>query len=68
MHVLLSRFLPELREASSEKGSMLATWQSLKMPFAEMCSGSVQIDCLDVVANLTWSREFLNVFGNPVRA
>lgn len=61
-------FLSELRKAFSEKGSVLATWQSLKMPFAEMCSGSVQIDCLDVVANLTCCRTFSNVFGNPVRA
>lgn len=68
MHVVLSLFLPEPREASSEKSSTLATWQSLKVPIADMCPGSVQIDCLDVVAGLTCSRKFLNVSGNLVSA
>lgn len=47
---------------------MLATYQSLKMPSAEMYSGSVQIDCLNFVAGLTCSRKILNVFDNPERA
>lgn len=68
VHVLPSPFLSEPREASSEKRSMLAIWQSLKTPGAEMDSGSVEVDCLGVVAGLTCSRKFSSVFGNPVRA